>query len=368
MHIRLHIQNAQFLKATLQDTEILFGIVRGDSFRDVKIPLSPNPRSFTGKVNKNYTRMLHTIINEPHLFIHKNASGITVFVSDYELHEDGSVTLVVDGRKDGIANGGHTYEILRNFGTAKAHVKMQIVKGLSDEHLIDVVESLNLSKRIEQFSLENRRGRFDWHKEALGDLSEDVSYHEGDAGLTDVRESIGALHVFLFTREGEKRALSAYRGSVNVNHHALKKLDQEIYARQIAGIARDVHRLHRFIVSNPHYLAVSKMSHTRGWKRRLPNGEYGLIRSVANLVLLGVAIAGTQLGEGGEAQWRQGYSTHDLRCSFANQMFQKVFDVLVLEDDPLSHVCKRQDVIEKVARYAELMAGCHQDAMQMTLI
>lgn len=352
----------------LQDTDILFGIVRGDSFRNVSIPLSPNPRSFTGKANKNYTRMLYTIINEPHLFIHKNASGITVFVSDYERHEGGSVTLIINEEKDGIANGGHTYEILQNFGTAKAHVKMQIVRGLPDEHLIDVVESLNLAKRIEQFSLENKRGRFDWHKEALGDLSKDISYHEGDMGLTDVRESIGALHVFLFTKEGEKRALSAYRGSVNVNHHALKKLDQEVYARQVEGIARDVHELHRFIVSNPHFLAISKMSHARGWKRRLPNGEYGIIRSVANLVLLGVSVAETQLGEDGEVQWNQGFDTYDLRCSFANQMFQKVFDVLVLEDDLLSHVCKRQDVIERVARYAELMADRHQDTMQMTLI
>lgn len=368
MHTRLHIQNAQFLKTALQDTDILFGIVRGDSFRNVSIPLSPNPRSFTGKANKNYTRMLYTIINEPHLFIHKNASGITVFVTDYELHEDGSATLVVDEEKDGIANGGHTYEILRNFGTAKAHVKMQIVKGLSDEHLIDVVESLNLAKRIEQFSLENKRGRFDWHKEALGDLSKDISYHEGDTGLTDVRESIGALHVFLFTKDGEKKSLSAYRGSVNVNHHALKKLDQEIYAKQIKRIARDVHRLQRFIVSNPHFLAMSKMSHARGWKRRLPNGEYGIIRSVVNLVLLGVSVAGTQLNDESEVEWKPGYNTHDLRCSFANQMFQKVFDVLVLEDDLLSHVCKRQDVIEKVARYAELLSDRHQGAMQMTLI
>lgn len=187
-------------------------------------------------------------------------------------------------------------------------------------------------------------------------------------GLTDVRESIGALHVFLFTKEGEKRALSAYRGSVNVNHHALKKLDQEVYAKQVEGIARDVHELHRFIVSNPHFLAISKMSHARGWKRRLPNGEYGIIRSVANLVLLGVSVAGTQLGEDGEVQWNQGFDTYDLRCSFANQMFQKVFDVLVLEDDLLSHVCKRQDVVERVARYAELMADRHQDTMQMTLI
>lgn len=260
MLTEIRIKNGQFIETDLQGAQVLFGIVRGDSFRDITIPMTPNPRVFTGKANKNYKRMLHTLINEPHMFIHKNASGITVFASDFKLNEDGSASIYLDEKVDGCANGGHSFEALKNFGTAKAHVKMQIVKGLSDADLVDVAESLNMAKKIEVYSLENKRGNFDWHKKALGELSADVSYHEGDRGLTDVRESIGALHVFLFSKDGKKRAVSAYRGSVNVNHHALKKLEQDVYTNQVKGLARDVHLLHRHIIANEHYLAMCDLT------------------------------------------------------------------------------------------------------------
>lgn len=367
MLTEIRIKNAQFIETDLQGGRALFGIVRGDSFRDIDLPTTPNPRAFCGKANKNYKRMLHTLISEPHMFIHKNASGITMFASDFRLDGNGGASVFLNEAADGIANGGHSYEALKNFGTAKAHVKMQIVKGLSDADLVDVAESLNTAKKIELYSLENAKGRFDWHKAALGDLAADVSYREGGRGLTDVRESIGALHVFLFAKDGQKRAVSAYRGSVNVNHHALKKLEQDSYANQVRGIARDVHLLHRHVIVNEHFLAMCGMAHAKGWRRRLPNGTQGITRSVTNLILLGVAIAGTRL-EGEKVVWKPGFQTHELRCSFANDMFQKVFDILLLEDGILSHACKRQDVIERVERHALILGELRGGHEQLQLV
>lgn len=366
--LRVPIQHGRFIEMKQQEADILLGIVRSDAFLNISIPLNPNPRSFTGKRNQNYMRMLRTILNEPQLFFHKNASGITVFVEDYEMHDDGSVTLIMDEKRDGVGNGAHTLAVLSNLGTEKGYVKMQVVKGLPEGHLVDVVESLNLSKRIEQYSLENKRGSFDWHKESLGDLSEGVRYHEGDSGLTDVREEMGALHAYLYAKDGEKRPLVAYRGSVNVNHQALVKLRQDRYARQVEGIVAEVHRLHRFIITNQHFIALCDISHVKGWKRRLLNNEHGIIRAVANLVHLGLSVVGTKLDEDGVVQWRKGFNTHHLRCQFASQLFTKIFDILVLEDGTLSAASRRQSVIERVVKQAEILAARQGSHIQLELV
>ena len=57
----------------------------------------------------------------------------------------------------------------------------------------------------------------------------------------------------------------------------------------------------------------------------------GITRSVTNLVLLGITIAGAHLG-GGCIAWKAVFQTHDLHCSFANDMFTKIYDLLLIEE------------------------------------
>ena len=92
-----------------------------------------------------------------------------------------------------------------------------------------------------------------------------------------------------------------------------------------------------------------------------------MTRSITNLVLLGVAVAGTRLDDE-QVVWKPGFQTHDLRCSFANEMFQKVYDILLLEEGILSHTCKRQDVIDRVERHAQILGARRGGAEQLQLV
>lgn len=89
---------------------------------------------------------------------------------------------------------------------------------------------------------------------------------------------------------------------------------------------------------------------------------------MANLVHLGVSVAGTQLDEDGTVQWKGRFNTHHLRCQFASQLFSKIFDVLVLEDGSVSVASRRQSVIERVVKQAGILAARQGGHVRMELV
>lgn len=345
------LENAKFIKNENQ----LLGFVRGDSFRNIDIPFNPNPRHFTGKQNSNYMRMVSTLIHEPDMFTHKNASGITIFANDCIDNQDGSYTILLSD-SDGIANGGHTYTALKNFGSAKNFVKVTIEINLDDAKKIDIVESLNLSKKIEQVSLNNKRGVFDWHKELLFNYQDDIIYHEGDSGFVNIRESYGSLFLFTYRLDGSKDLSKQFKQSVQSVFTMMKAERTNERMEQITEIAEDIHDLFVYITTNQNYINAFQIAKKKGARRRLRNGEFGLNIALSQFILMTLAAVGVYLDENKKVRWKNGFQTEALRKSFCDEIFLKIFDTLIVDELPTAKLVLNTDIINKTIKQAEILA------------
>src|SRR5579875_3889491 len=143
-----------------------------------------------------YKAMIETVKNAPETFHVKNR-GITYFCDRFQ-YDNGKKVLHVtlpqvidedDEPKFGIADGGHTYEVIRETVAKLSeyeaqdawnlpYVRIHFIAGArnfaaSEE---DIVEALNTSSQVQQFTLEEYAGEFEELKEALSKAGFDISH------------------------------------------------------------------------------------------------------------------------------------------------------------------------------------------------
>lgn len=152
--------------------------------------LDVNPRN--QKKNARPSKaMMDTLKDTPEMFIFRNL-GITLVASDVNWDnktENLQITFDLDS-ENGLANGGHTYEVIKRFLTdidetmqseVNADIRLDIIVGenLKDE-IANIVEARNTSTQVKDDSILNSRGYFDCLSSIILDkkYSSDVAYYE----------------------------------------------------------------------------------------------------------------------------------------------------------------------------------------------
>lgn len=169
----------------------IHAIVPTSEFLHAEIPNKANSRNFTGTKNKSVEEMIKTLKTEPEMFRLKNL-GIRMVASDYT--RNGNNLVLYFGEDEGIFNGGHTYTVLKTYGRKKAFVSVNIDLQLPKEKLVDISLALNMSKKLEAISQGEKKGAFDWVKEALP--KESIIYKEGDNGEFPIDDVLKVANLF----------------------------------------------------------------------------------------------------------------------------------------------------------------------------
>lgn len=166
-------------------------ITETSAFLNIDIPNKANTREFTGNKNKSVKEMITTLKTEPEMFRFKNL-GLRLVASDY-IRKDNEIVLFFD-EDEGIFNGGHTYRVLKTHGRESAYVNVMIDLGLPKEKLAEISVALNMSKKIEQISVGEKKGEFEWIKQALSD--NEIAYKEGDSGKYLISDVLKVASIF----------------------------------------------------------------------------------------------------------------------------------------------------------------------------
>lgn len=180
--------------------------------------------------SKPYRKMIETVEKNPRAFHIKNR-GITFICAAFDLtqpnaggsrhlnvhlEKDDDVDVldadVMDARKVGIGDGGHTFAVISDTvaridalkaieGWTEPYVRVRFMTSkaayVSPE---EMVEALNTSTQVKEHTMDEYRNEFQPLKDILTDHGFDISsisFRENDAGTWDVRDIVQRLGCFL---------------------------------------------------------------------------------------------------------------------------------------------------------------------------
>jgi hypothetical protein len=172
-------------------------------------PRESNPNS---RVSKEIRK---TLEDAPMSFILRNR-GLTVLAQKTVFdNKDNVLSLeMADENLHGLLDGGHTFEVLKDFldslpsadaAEAKILVKLEIIEGISErDAVVNIVAARNTSAQVKEQSLENLRGSFDQIKNILSNTPylqyisfKETEYDdEGDKKEIDIRDILSYLICF----------------------------------------------------------------------------------------------------------------------------------------------------------------------------
>lgn len=167
------------------------------------LPLDPNPRkqNLDRQVYKTVKRSLRNMEGEPNTFHLKNR-GITI-IAERVIKVDEGKYLVTIGDGFGIIDGGHTDKVIEDAIELlecpdTQYLKFEILTGIPVDLVDEIAGGLNTSVQVQEKSLANQRGQFDWIKIALRGHSgaDDIAYMENDEGLYEIRAIVSILTLF----------------------------------------------------------------------------------------------------------------------------------------------------------------------------
>jgi hypothetical protein len=226
---------------------------------------------------KPFRDMVTTVEDSPSTFHRKNR-GIIYLCDKFEVDNKNKMLRVtipnIDPKdfediengepKFGIADGGHTFEVIKQTieranelsereGWTEPFVRVHFLAGQAFEsgELEQLVEALNTSSQVQQFTLDEYQNKFDELKDALQKGGFDpnvVAFRENEEKEWDVREIVQRLACFLKERWKTTQPASMYRSkgkaldlyTAEGTHDEFKKL---------YDVAADVVTLPEFIQS-----------------------------------------------------------------------------------------------------------------------
>ncbi|MBN1367511.1 MAG: AIPR family protein [Dehalococcoidales bacterium] len=166
------------------------------------ISKSPNPRE-QNTDRAIYKQIRASLDDASDLSFHLKNKGITIIARRVDYSHDKRTIVVSLGENDGIADGAHTYEIIREARTAGTcpedqFVKLEILTGVPQEMGVDITGGLNTAIQVEEASLLNLAGEFEWIKEILSNTSfgDLIAYKQNAEGEYDIREILGLMTLF----------------------------------------------------------------------------------------------------------------------------------------------------------------------------
>lgn len=164
----------------------------------------------------------------------------------------------------GIADGGHTYEVIRQTvdrmnelreqqGWTEPFVRVHFLAGeaVVSGEIEQIVEALNTSSQVQQYTLDEYQNKFDELKKALSDDGFDVNlvaFRENEEKEWDVREIVQRMACFLKDRWKFTQPTSMYRSKGKAldlfTNDATRSEFEKLY-----GVIRDVITLPEFVES-----------------------------------------------------------------------------------------------------------------------
>lgn len=250
---------------------------------EVFLPFSQAVRLEKGNANlrppserkKPFQDMLETVEKDPGSFHLKNR-GITYLCDRFEfdnsrrrlevtvpnVKENDRNGLSDDEPRFGIADGGHTFEVIRQTvarinelneleGWKEPFVRVHLLAGEPIEYgeVDQVVEALNTSSQVQQYTLDEYQNKFDELKEALARTGFDVdqvAFRENENKEWDVREIVQRLACFLKDRWKTTQPTSIYRSKGKALDLFTNELSRPDF-RKLYGVVTDVITLPEFI-------------------------------------------------------------------------------------------------------------------------
>jgi hypothetical protein len=220
-----------------------------------QLPMDPNAR--VPNIRRTVYKEVRESLLNPDGRFHLKHKGITVVASAVEKRSD-TVYLVKLGAGQGVLDGGHSYTLIiqeQDEGNLPENqfVKFEIVTGAPLAWIAEMAGGLNTSVQVQNMSLDNLEGRFDWLKKVLAGqpYEKQIAWRENEDNEFDARDLISLLTCFnteLFPNDvSDTQPVVAYEKK----SAALKLYEnnQPSYER-MAPIVNDILRLHDTIRSD----------------------------------------------------------------------------------------------------------------------
>jgi len=226
---------------------------------------------------KPFRDMINTVENSPSTFHRKNR-GIIYVCEKFEFDNKNRILRLTipdidpDDFEDlengelkfGIADGGHTFEVIQQTvarmnelrerdGWAEPFVRVHFLAGQGFEsgELEQLVEALNTSSQVQQFTLDEYQNKFDELKEALQSGGFDpsvVAFRENEDKEWDVRDVVQRLACFLKERWKTTQPASMYRSKGKALDLYTNEATHDEF-RKLYDVAGDIVMLPEFIQS-----------------------------------------------------------------------------------------------------------------------
>lgn len=164
-----------------------------NTFLNTNIPNKANSRDFTGTKNPSVNAMINTLRTEPEMFYSKNL-GIRMVTTQVIANANTGKLELYFNEDEGIFNGGHTYVVLQKYGNSRAFVEVVIQEDLPKGKLVEISLALNMSKKLELTSQNEKIGAFQWIKDAMP--NEPIIYKEGGIGEYSVEDVLKVANLF----------------------------------------------------------------------------------------------------------------------------------------------------------------------------
>lgn len=295
------------------------------------IPLDPNARR--PKTSKRiYKKVGDSLFNrdcEAGTFHLKN-KGITIVAQSVRSLGDHRYVIEMVNLVHGIVDGGHTYTLIidaQKDGNLPDHqyVTVEVRVGVPHAWIPEIAGGLNTSVQVQDMSLDNLAGSFDWIKDDLRceKYFNKIAWSENDAGEYDARDIVSILAMFnteLHPNDHDEHPVYAYEKK-SLALKAFEK-DTESFKRH-RSIMKDVLTLHDTIRRDYYHiwndgveggkagrLAFSEGKKSGVWEFPFTDqkGEYRMVNGALYPILASFRWFVVQDANGEEAHWREGFN------------------------------------------------------------
>jgi hypothetical protein len=166
------------------------------------ISKAPNPR--VQRTDRGiYKEVRESLDNTADLSFHLKNKGITILAHRVEYGEDKKTVDVYLGENDGIVDGAHTYQIILDAQEAETcpegqYVRFEVLTGIPSDMAPEITGGLNTAVQVDDASLMNLGGAFDWVKDTLKttDFGDRIAYKQNEDKPSDIRAILALMTIF----------------------------------------------------------------------------------------------------------------------------------------------------------------------------
>ncbi|MEK6303818.1 MAG: AIPR family protein [Acidobacteriota bacterium] len=219
------------------------------------LPMDPNAR--VPNIRRTvYKEVRESLVTDDGMF-HLKHKGITLVAASVQkrpdkAHSEYLVTLE-DGH--GIVDGGHTYELIMREQTGnelpeEQYVKFEVLTNVEPAMIPDIAGGLNTSVQVQDMSLDNLSGDFDWLKKIIAGepYAKHIAWRENEQSEFDGRDLVSLLTCFNVERfpnnVSDTQPVMAYEKKSS----ALKLFEDDPESfKRLSPIVKDILLLHDII-------------------------------------------------------------------------------------------------------------------------